>query len=165
MSTIEPAAGGATTGTEAARRAELLAETRALRHDVRQAEQARRRVTLIGLVLLAAMCILLIVSLVLAAQTKRVAEQVHDTNQVIADCTSPTGACAQEGSQRASQAIGNIIRAEIFLAECGRLYPGESGPSYDAKLENCVYARLSAAAGSPPRPPVRPTPLPSPTGR
>lgn len=144
---------------------DLIAESQALRSDVHKAEAARRRITTISLALIAAMIVPLVILLVLVVQNNGISREVHDTNEVIADCTNPSGKCAQQSSRRTGEAIGDIIRAEIYMAQCSRLYPGEAGPEFDRKLEKCVYDRLAAFAAQRDRSPAGPTPTPGPSGR
>ena len=142
--------------------AELIAESQALRNDVHKAEAARKRVTTISLAVIAAMVVPLIILLVLVARTNSISQDTHATNELIADCINPTGKCAQEGSRRTGEAIGDIIRAEIYMAQCARMFPDVSGPAYDRRLEDCVYARLTEAARQ--RAAGNPTPQPTTTG-
>lgn len=144
---------------------DLIAESQALRSDVHRAEAARRRITVISLALIAAMIVPLVILLVLVVQNNGISREVHDTNEVIADCTNPSGKCAQQNSRRTGEAIGDIIRAEIYMAQCSRLYPGESGPEFDRKLEKCVYDRLAAFAAQRAQGTAGPTPTPGPSGR
>lgn len=132
----------------------LVDEAKALRADVRNAEQARQRaerarrrasqVNLAGLALVAALVGLLLV----------VAWSAVRTNARIADCTTAGGACYEEGGRRTGTAIADIIRAQMFVSECARQWPGEVGPTYDVKLERCVAERLAAQAAAPPAVPV-----------
>lgn len=138
---------------------DLIAESQALRSDVHKAEAARKRITTISLALIASMIVPLVILLVLVAQNNSISQDTHKTNELIADCTSPGGKCAQEGGRRTGEAIADIIRAEIYMAQCARVFPGLVGPEYDRKLEACVYARLAEAA----RQRAAGNPSPSPT--
>lgn len=144
--------------------AELVAESQALRTDVHAAEQARTKATRLNLMVLVALCVPILLLLALGWQNNQLARELHDTNERIADCTTVGGHCYEEGRKRTGSAIQDVISAEIFMAQCARLFPDEVGPSYDRKLENCVAERLAAAvaARATPTPPV--TPAPRPTG-
>lgn len=142
--------------------AELIGESQALRTDVQEAEKARKRSTLLTTVLLVVMAVPLVILLVLVAQTNSISRQVHDTNEKIVDCTTPGGTCSQQSGRRTGEAIGDIIRAQIFMAECSRLYPGEAGPAFDQKLEKCVYDRLAAFAANRAKTQATPSPALSP---
>lgn len=130
-----------------------------LRTDVHNAEQARRRANTIGLFLMAVLGVLMLVVLVSLARTNTVVHQTSQTNQRIADCTTAGGKCYSLGSKRTGQAIASILRAQIALGECSRLYPNESGPVYDQKLRNCVYDRMVNDPG-----PTAAVPSPTPGG-
>jgi hypothetical protein len=80
-----------------------------------------------------------------AWQNNQIAMQVRDTNARVADCTTAGGACYREGQRRTGAAVGDITRASVYVAECARIRPGESGPVYDAYLEQCVAEKLEAA--------------------
>jgi hypothetical protein len=140
--------------------AALLAESQALRGDVHGAELARRRAGTINLVLLAVLAALVLSMLAVTWQTHQSTRRLDETNARMADCTTPGGRCYEEGRARTGGAITDIIRSEVFMAECARLYPTESGPAYDRKLEACVMERL---AGPDLRQPTPATPGPSPT--
>lgn len=125
---------------------ELLAESQALRSDVHAAESARRRVGKVILALLAVLALFVALVGVVTWQNRQLVEKVNETNSTMADCTTPGGKCYEESAKRTGNAIGDIIRANIFMAQCARLYPGEVGPEYDRKLEACVFERLAEAA-------------------
>lgn len=135
--------------------ADLIAESQALRKDVKTAEDARRRATAVNLALMGLLTLFVGLLLVVGYQNNQVIHKVNVTNQQLADCTTPGGKCYQQGQVRTGQAISDVIRAEIFMAQCARLYPNESGDAYDRKLEACVFARLAGPTG-------RPTPTPTP---
>jgi hypothetical protein len=135
--------------------AQMRQDATDLKGDLHSAEQARRRSNAIGLSLLAALILIVLAVLVVAAQNNRIAAQTADTNQRMSDCTTPGGKCYNQGAQRTGSAIASILRAQIALGECSRLYPGESGPAFDAKLRECVYQRILTDPG--------PTPAPVPT--
>ena len=126
--------------------AALLSESQKLRTDVHGAEEARRRATAVNLGVLLLLFLFVGLLLVLGWQNNRLAHQVAKTNSTMADCTTPGGKCYQQGSERTGNAIASIIRAQVYMAECARLWPNESGVQYDTKLEACVYARLAEAA-------------------
>lgn len=127
---------------------EIHADAQRLRGDVSTAELARRKATMTMLALLAVLVICMIAVLVVAGQNRAIATQTSETNARIADCTTSTGACYREGSKRTGTAISSILRAQIALGECSRLYPNESGPEYDAKLRACVYQRIATDPGA-----------------
>lgn len=140
----------------------LLDEASKLRGDVHSAEVARRRSGHINMGLTALLAVL--VALVLAIgwqnnrlteQTRETAAETRETNKRIADCSTPGGRCYEEGRQRTSGAIDAVVRISIFVSQCGRLWPGESGPEYDAKLTKCVAERLQAAQAQPAPSPSR----------
>lgn len=126
----------------------LIDEAEGLRGDVHAAETARKLSARYNMGLLAAVAVGLVLVLAIGYQNNRLAQQVNQTNTRMADCTTPGGTCYSQGTARTGKAIGDIIRAEVYMAECARLYPGEAGPAYDKKLEACVYARLAAPAPS-----------------
>lgn len=132
----------------------LVAESKALRTDLRAKEAARRREirTLIGVMTILAVFMLLV--LTIAWQNNQVVKQTHENGEKIADCTTAGGKCYEDGKARTGAAIADILRGEIALGECSRLYPGESGPAFDVKLRACVYQRIQ----------TDPSALPSPTG-
>lgn len=123
----------------------LISESQALRTDVRSAEMARRRASQINLGLLATLGIFVALLIAVTWQNNRLAVQVAETNRRMADCTAAGGKCYEEGRKRTSNAIQDILKVNIYMAECARLYPGESGPEFDKKLEACIYTRLSKA--------------------
>lgn len=133
----------------------LIEESQALRTDVKANERARRRENHINMALLGLLGVFIFMVLVVAAQNNTISRSTKDTNARMADCTTPGGKCYDEGSARTGKAIGDIIRAEVYMAECSRLYPGEAGPEFDDKLEQCVVNKLAHPA---------PLPSPSPTG-
>lgn len=147
---IEPAAASGVHALSASL-SELVAESQALRTDVRTAEATRRKENRINLVVIIMLTLFVVLVLVVAWQNNRIAAETRTTNDRIADCTTAGGRCYEDGKQRTGAAIGNIIQAEIALGECSRLYPGESGPAFDQKLKACVYSR------------IQPSPTPSPT--
>ncbi len=139
--------------------AALINESQQLRTDVHEAEKARKRASMISLAVIALLALFSGMLLVITWQNNHLVSQVHKTNEFISDCTTPTGECARQSSARTADAIGDIIRANVYMAECARLYPGLVGPEYDQKLESCVYGRLAEAA----RQRAQATPAPSPS--
>jgi hypothetical protein len=120
----------------------VKAESEQLRADVHRAEAARRRANRIN-------TFLLLVAVLLVAVVGVVGWQVKATNDRIADCTTVGGTCYEEGRARTGAAIATLTRISIYVSQCGRLYPGESGPQYDTKIEKCVAERLTQAQASP----------------
>lgn len=129
---------------------ELIEESQALRMDVKRAERQRRKENQINLGLTGILVIFVLIVLGVAWQNNQITHNTAETNRQIADCTTAGGTCYNEGRARTSAAIGDLIKATVYMSECARLYPGESGPAFDAKLEQCVADKLEAArkAGS-----------------
>lgn len=145
---------------------DLIKESQALRTDVHSAEAARRKATAVNLGLLALLVLFVGLLIVVTWQNNRLVEKVDNTNSTMADCTTPGGKCYEDGRRRTGAAIGDIVWASVYMNQCARLYPDESGPSYDRKLEACVTKRLQEAAQGrqPASPSPAPTVSPSPTG-
>jgi hypothetical protein len=137
----------------------LVAESQALRSDVLAAEQARKRANRIALSLLAVLCLFTGAVLAIGWQNNQLSRRVDKTNNQMADCTTPGGVCYEDGRRRTEGAVSSVVRISLFVSQCGRLHPGESGPEYDQKMEKCVTDRLAAAAAA-----DRATPAPSPGG-
>jgi hypothetical protein len=140
--------------------ATLSAELAALRDDVKADMRARIRKQHSIVVALAVLAVVMILGIILSVQTNRIAGDARTTNERMADCTTPGGGCYREGQRRTGEAVGDILKASIYMAECSRLRPGESGPAFDAFLERCVADRLAAAEPTPgpaPGPTVRPS--------
>ncbi len=135
---------------------ELIDESQALRVDVNAAEHARKRANAINLAMLALLGLFVFMLVGVTWQNNSLAHEVAKTNRTLADCLDPRGECYQQANERTGSAIQDIIRAELFMAECSRLYPGESGPAFDRKLEACVAERLAG-------PGLRPSPAPKPS--
>ncbi len=131
----------------------LIEESQALRGDVHTAEAARRRANHINFGVLGVLVIFVMMLMGLVYQNNQLSTQVADTNKRMADCTTPGGTCYAEGNERTGRAINDIVRASVFMSQCARLWPGESGPEYDKKLETCVAQRLAANDGAPPTAP------------
>lgn len=138
----------------------IVEESQSLRTDVHAAERARRAQSYFTLGVLWFVVLLVLLTGTVTWQNNQLAREVQKTNERIASCTTAGGACYEEGRQRTGSAISDIIRSEIFMAECSRLYPNESGPAYDRKLETCVAERLASHT---PRVLPTPTPTPAPT--
>lgn len=137
---------------------DLIAESQSLRLDVHTAEVARRRNALVNLGVMMLLVIFVVLVFTVSWQNNRIGKQVRDGNDRIVDCTTAGGKCYQEGNARTGQAITAILRADIYVIECSRLHPNESGPAFDAVIEKCVTDRLAAAAAGP-----SPAPAPSPS--
>ncbi len=127
---------------------DVLTEAKGLRADVRVAERARRRAAAFNLALLGLLAAALVAVGALGWQNNQLAQRQDETNRRMADCTTPGGDCYEEGRARTEGAVSAVVRISVFVSECGRLYPGESGPEYDKKLEACVAAKLAAAQPS-----------------
>lgn len=141
----------------------LVTESQELRTDMRASDLIQRRRNLINLGVMALIGVLVFWLAVMVYQNNKLSHQLNGVTQQIADCTTAGGKCYEIGSKRTASAIGDIIAANIYMAECARLYPGEVGPAYDRKLERCVYDRLAAAARARAQQ-TSPSPSPSPTG-
>ncbi len=118
---------------------EVKSESEQLREDVRNAERARKRANTLN-------TILLVAAVLLVGVVGMVGWQVQKTNARIADCSTVGGKCYEEGRRRTEGAVGAVVRISVFVAQCGRLFPGEYGPEFDAKIERCVADRLAASA-------------------
>ncbi len=134
----------------------ILDEAQRLRGDVHGAEVARKRANQINLAVLAVLAGFVAMLLAVVVQGNKTAHQTADTQKAIEDCTTPGGRCYEDGRRRTAQAIDDIVKVSIYMAECARLYPGESGPEYDKKLESCVFGRLDRDAT--PQPSTAPSP-------
>lgn len=147
--------------------AALVAESQALRADVHAAEVARRRATQINLLFLGLLFLFVALLAGVGWQGAQVIKQVEETNQIMADCTTPGGRCYTENQVRTGRAIADIVRVSVYMSQCSRLYPDEAGPEYDRKLEECVLERLRTDTGFAPVPGVRPStpPPPDPSAR
>jgi hypothetical protein len=139
--------------------ADLVAESQALRVDVHSAEAARRRTGRINLGVLGLLVLFSAALLAVGWQNNRLSHQVAATNATLADCTLAGGKCYEQSKARTGDAIAAILHAEVAAVECARLWPGESGPELDRKLEACVAERLARYSGPTPAP--QPTPAPS----
>lgn len=129
--------------------AAVVAEAAALRADVlaakesqeREARLRRRenRTTMVGIGVLS---VFMLGVLGVAWQNNQIARDTRSTNAQIVSCTTPAGACFKDGQARTGQAVGDILKASIYMAECSRLRPGQSGPAFDTFLEQCVADKL-----------------------
>lgn len=129
----------------------IHALTEGLRADVAKAERARRRANSLNRALL-------VVAIIVGLSVGLIGWQTYRVNATIADCTTAGGRCYEESRSRTTGAVGSIAQISVFVSQCGRLWPGESGEEYDAKLATCVAERIKAAqdaAGA------RPAPAPS----
>lgn len=140
---------------------DLIHESQALRSDVHSAEQARRRASQINLALLGMLGLFVGLLIAVTWQNNQLARQVSNTNQRMADCTTSGGKCYDEGRKRSQSAIQDILRVNIYMAECARLHPGESGADFDKALEACIYERLAKAQQEQQ---TKPNPSPAPSG-
>jgi hypothetical protein len=140
--------------------AALVEQSAALHTDVGAAEKARTKANRINTGVLAVLAAFTALLLVVAFQNNRIAGQAQQTNRQVADCTTAGGTCYEQGTKRTAAAIADLVLASVYVAECSRLHPGESGPVFDTAVEECVAARLSAAKPLP-APTVSPS-LPSP---
>lgn len=127
----------------------ILDEAQRLRGDVHGAEVARKRATKINMVVLAVLAGFVAMLLAIAYQNNQVINQVQSTNNTLADCTTPGHACYEEGQKRTAAAVSALTKISIYVSQCGRLYPGESGPEFDAKIEKCVAERLAKVQPQP----------------
>lgn len=123
----------------------LIAESQALRQDVHGAEVARKRANQINLGVLGLLALFVALLVAIGWQNNQVIQRVDETNDQVASCTTPGGACYEQGRTRTDGAVSAVVRISIYVSQCGRLYPGESGPEYDAKLQKCVMDRLAQA--------------------
>lgn len=137
--------------------AALITESQALRGDIHQAEQARRRASVVNLAVLALLVAFVVALLAVGWQNNRLSQQVAATNATLADCTAPGGKCYEQGRTRTGEAIAAVLHAEVAAIQCARLWPGESGPELDRKLEACVAERLARYVGQGSQPTPQPT--------
>lgn len=112
--------------------AELIAESQALRSDVKSAERARRRENFVSLALSLIGVLVIGMVLFLAFQTQQIGDQ-------IASCTTPDGQCYQDASKRTSGTVQKIVAYQVIVAECAR------ATKTDADLEKCVTDRIAQA--------------------
>lgn len=127
----------------------LLTHVSGLRSDVRASDEARRKSNRIYFSALAMISVLVLAVLVIGYQNNKLAHEVRRTNTSISSCLTPGETCYERGRQRTEGAVSAVVRISVFVSECGRLWPGESGPDYDRKLEACVLERIQRAAAQP----------------
>lgn len=123
---------------------ELLDESERLRVDIKANEAQRRKENYVTMAVGTLMALFMLLILVVAFQNNQIAADAKATADRMADCTTAGGKCYEEGRTRTSGAIGDIIKASVYMAECSRLHPGEAGPAFDRSLEACVESRLKA---------------------
>lgn len=149
--------------------APLVTESQELRNDMRTSDEIQRKRNMISMGVMGTIAAAMILMAFMVYQTNQVAQQMRSITETMAECTTPGGPCYEKGNARTATAIGDIIAANIYMAQCARLYPGEVGPEYDAKLNKCVYGRLAEAARkreqATPSPTPSPVPSPSAAGR
>lgn len=133
----------------------LALSSATLHGDVRDMELARRKATRVNLGVLVVLVVLVAGLLVMVVQTYRTASETRKTNAAVADCTQPGGKCYEEGRTRTGGAVASINMAMVFGIECARLKPDESGPAFDAFVEQCVAAKMRALPS--PRPSASPS--------
>ena len=138
-------------------------ESRRLRIDVHAAEEARRRASRINIGLLVLLSALVALLLMVTWQNNLLARDVRKSSDSIADCTTAGGKCYEQSGRRTGNAIADIIKAQVYVAQCSRLRPGQSGPVFDKEIEQCVAERL-AAADKARKPQPGPSPAVSPGG-
>lgn len=143
--------------------AALLTFAQDLRSDVKKSDVTQRRRNSINLGILGVIALFVGLLTVVVWQNNQLTKRVEQTNQVMAECTTPGRACYDQGNARITVAIGDILTGYMYMAQCARLWPDESGPEYDAKLTKCVADRLADAArrraqASPTPPPRTPSP-------
>jgi hypothetical protein len=145
----EPPAQGSPAEALRASLESLIAESQALRSDVHGAEVARKRANQINLGVLALLALFVALLIAIGWQNNQVVNQVQQTNDQMANCTTPGRQCYEQGRARTDGAVSSVVRISIFVSQCGRLWPGESGPDYDRKLQACVMERLRLAQAAP----------------
>lgn len=127
---------------------EVLVEAQALRVDVHGAEAARRRANTINLGVLGLLVVFVALLIAVGWQGNTAIHESRQANERIADCTTPGGECYEQGRVRTDGAIRVLTTMSIYVSQCGRLFPGEAGPEYDRKLEQCVAQKISVALGT-----------------
>ena len=127
----------------------LSAKAEGLRTDLKAAEKSRRAATRVNVALLGLVALFVGMLTAIGWQVNQGIEANRETSRRIADCTTAGGSCYEEGRKRGEAAIGALTKISIYVSQCGRLYPGESGPEYDRKIELCVAERLRLATPSP----------------
>lgn len=148
------------------RLAGLIAESAALRTDLKGSEAQRRKENLISMASGVLIIIFIALVLAVATQNRAIAEDARQsaleakkTSDIIADCITPTGKCYRDGSKRTGGAVGNIIKAEMILKQCDREFP-TSEPGYNTCVTTRLAKLLPAAATTPPVPAPSKSPAP-----
>jgi hypothetical protein len=136
--------------------AALIAESQKLRADVVQREDRRRTEAdardrrqrkliaficagiVVAIVLIIGVVVLLVQSRARGADTRALLRANAAINQRIADCTTVTGACYQEGAQRSSVAVQQLLRAQEGIALCR----AKTEPGSVTELQQCIDAEL-----------------------
>jgi hypothetical protein len=105
--------------------ADLVAESQALRGDIHNAEQARRRASRVNLGLTMLLVAFVVALLAVGWQNNRLSHQVAATNATLADCTVTGGKCYEEGKARtgAQPEVGGLCRRPA-----GRVQPAGGHP-------------------------------------
>lgn len=141
----------------------LLSESEQLRADVADRERRNRRlVMLVGagvvlaLLMIVSVVVLLVQSRQRGADTRALIRANSSTNAQIADCTSPTGKCYQEGAKRSAALIQQLIEAQKQIALCraqtadNREAVTDLNICIDKALEPVLGPKPSAPTGSKP---------------
>lgn len=141
------------------RLAALIAESQSLRSDLKTSETQRRKENMISLATGLLAILFIGIVLAVAVQNRSIAndarvsaDNAKHTSDIIADCITPTGHCYQDGSKRTGGAVGNLIKAQLIIADCDR-----HNPSDDKAFNACVAAGLKRA--------FPPTPAPVPPAK
>ncbi len=129
-----------TTAKAVAALEEATRVTKELRNDVHDYTRVVRRVQW---ALVAAIVTMVAVLIGVALTVKSATDVIH----AVADCTTEGGKCYDEGRKRTGAAVVGIsdrtITGFVYTNECSRLWPDQSGPTYNAKLEACVKSKLT----------------------
>lgn len=140
------------------RLAGLIAQSESLRVDLKSSEAQRRKENLISICIAVLVIIFIVIILAVAVQNNTIArdakasaEAAESVSKFVADCTTPSGKCYQDGSKRTGGAVTNILKGDIIIAQCNRDFPTD-----DRKFNDCVVTRMKAAFPAA-------TPAPSPT--
>lgn len=128
------------------RLAGLIAESAALRTDLKSSEAQRRKENLISMAVGVLIIIFIALVLGVAIQNRSIsndaatsAREAKRSADVVADCTTPQGKCYQDGTKRTGGAVGNLVRAQIIVAECDR-----ANRASDSAFKACLATRLKA---------------------
>jgi type VI protein secretion system component VasK len=156
---MQPHDNAATTNAHAAALSDslraLIDESKALRQDVDQAERTRRREARLNAVMIGILSLFVLCVLAVAWQNNAIAQQTADTNRQITSCTVPGGKCYEDGRARTTEAVSNIYKSSVYMAECARLQPGVSGADFDRFLEKCVADKIAGSRATPAPVPTR----------